>query len=277
MRKSNKKGLEALKKVLVVLIIGTMLFSNAMSPIKALDTLEENPVEEQSEDVEEVSEEAEESAEEAFEEEPEAPVEETEEPASEEEAPVEEAPEEELPEEEIPEEEAPAEETSDEPIEEVTEEVDYPEAYFEDNTGVVSIIVNAPEGAFPEGTTMQVKTVNSKAVEKIAEGLVDDSTGRTHAVDITFYNADGDKIEPLVPINVSMSAADIADENAVIVHMPNDGGWEVIDTEVAEEGVAFESDAFSVYVVVETGVDARLSVKFVKADGSEITEMINQR
>ena len=42
---------------------------------------------------------------------------------------------------------------------------------------------------------MKVASVNSKAVEKVAEGLVDESTGRSHAVNITFYNADGEEIE----------------------------------------------------------------------------------
>ena len=282
MRKSNKTGLEALKKVLVVFIIGAMLFTNVISPVKALDTLGETPVEEQNEEIEEISDTTERSVEGSSEEEPEIPAKQAEEPVEDEEVP-EEVPQEEIPEEE-PAEEAPAEEVpeevpaeepaEEEPVKEApAEEAVYPEAYFEGEAGVVSVKVFAPEGAFPEGTTMKVASVNSKAVEKVAEGLVDESTGRSHAVNITFYNADGEEVEPLAPINVSMSASDIADENAVIVHMPNNGAAEVVDSEVAEEGISFETDQFSVYVVVETGEDARLTVIFKNGD-TEVAQMI---
>ena len=286
MKTSSKKTFAALRRILVALIICAMLSSNAVSQVKALDTLDENPVEEQNEDIEQSSEVVE------AEEEPEALIEEAEEEIPEDEVVDEETPAEETPEEEAIEEEAPAEEPAEEeevPVEEPAEEasepeaepeeeITYPAVSFSDKAGLVSVSVSAPEGAFPQGTRMKVTPVFTGEVKNAVEEAVDGTVKKYRAVDITFYNAAGQEIEPLVPISVVLSASDIADEDAVIVHMPDAGDAEVVeDTAVVGAGVAFESDAFSVYVVVETGEDARLSVNFVLADGSTKTMMINKR
>ena len=94
----------------------------------------------------------------------------------------------------------------------------------------LTVHVEAPEGAFPEGTVMTLGQVSGSDADHVAEaleGAVDANT-RTrgfHAVDISFHNSDGDEIEPLRPIQVSMRSESIRnaleDQNteAVVMHL----------------------------------------------------------
>ena len=70
---------------------------------------------------------------------------------------------------------------------------------------IMTVLVEAPEGAFPVGTTMVVKEIAADDVEKIAEkveGAIQDDPGiegavkSMTAVDICFLDADGNEIEP---------------------------------------------------------------------------------
>ncbi|MBQ4307866.1 MAG: hypothetical protein II759_04745, partial [Lachnospiraceae bacterium] len=87
------------------------------------------------------------------------------------------------------------------------------------------------------------------------------------AVDISFYiiNEEGAQveIEPAVPIRVSMSSAAIAEaEDSLVVHVDDEGAVNVVDqaedAESAEDEVVFDSDVFSVYVIVGTEMEATL-------------------
>ena len=142
-------------------------------------------------------------------------------------------------------------------------EVTYPavtlEAETEDGTRV---IVEAPEGAFPEGTGLFVKTVE---LEKVAETISDAVEGNvvfTTAVDITFLNAQKTEIEPKLPIQVQIIPKEIPAEivpeeaTAQLVHIDDDGKGEVVEqveeTRKDSSSVTFESDDFSIYVVAYT-------------------------
>lgn len=175
-----------------------------------------------------------------------------------------------------------------------TIEVDppYPAQAFTASTDHVVVNVSAPEGAFPEGTTMAVADVGdedtlSGIADAASEGFVE--VQRVHAVDISFRDAAGNEIEPLMPISVVMSVKEIEqDEETVVVHVNDAGEAEVVEAEpvsaeetaeeiAVEEGVAgeaapdegtaepiasaeeavstsvgFVSDSFSVYAVVVT-------------------------
>ena len=57
----------------------------------------------------------------------------------------------------------------------------------------VSVTATADEGAFPEGTTMSVATVNSETAIDKAQAVVEGNVVDALAVDITFQDADGNE------------------------------------------------------------------------------------
>ena len=92
----------------------------------------------------------------------------------------------------------------------------------------ITVSVIAEEETFPLGTTMQLGTVEDMdTVASAVEGAVEGQTRGFHAVDISFHNADGEEIEPLKPIKVSMTSDAIKqaveDSSAapVVVHIEN--------------------------------------------------------
>ena len=112
--------------------------------------------------------------------------------------------------------------------------VNYPAQHFEDSTGSMKVTVDAPAGAFPEGTTMRVQDVEDEQTLSDIENTVSEDfveVTRVHAVDISFWYEDNE-IEPGVPIAVVMSVPEVeAQEEAVVVHVDNDGGTEVVDSQ----------------------------------------------
>ena len=177
----------------------------------------------------------------------------------------------------------------------VIENVSYPAVSFSDSLGDMIVYVEAPEGAFPENTQMQLKEVEDEAalVDSINSNLENKEVKAIKAVDITFiYN--NEEFEPLKPIKVSMTSSFIEsnkEDEQLLVHVDNDNNTNIVETtEVKEKDVevinnveevqalventdeineittdntvAFESDAFSVYAVVYT-VDFEYSLNGV--------------
>ena len=149
---------------------------------------------------------------------------------------------------EFPTDELPSPEASN--VEENTDEfptpISYPAKDFTGRVMGVAVNVSAPEGAFPEGTTMKVRavrdadTLSGAADTAVAE---DDfvEVKRLYAVDITFYDAQGIEIEPLLPISVVMSVAELAeDQEATVVHVDDEGNAEIVEqsdaTAVTDDG-----------------------------------------
>jgi len=155
-------------------------------------------------------------------------------------------------------------------------EVSYPAQHFEKGSSVgITVIVDAPDGAFPEGTEMQVAPVYNNDVLNQAAEAVGTEAQKVKAVDITFFNADGQEIEPLLAINVKLITSLIAEaEGAEVVHIDDAGVASVLDgTSVSGNAAEFSSDSFSIYAIVTTGDYARLKVIFKNGD-SEIASMI---
>ena len=175
----------------------------------------------------------------------------------------------------------------------------YPAQTFDGATDYLTVHVEAPEGAFPEGTTMYLEDVVDEAtLDKLGEPVNEGFTEvqRVHAVDITFRNRAGDEIEPLLPISVVMGVRETAeDEQTTVVHMDSEGNAEVVEaasmadaaaaplTEdaaqaeeeqdkqeetaaetAAEATVSFTADAFSIYAVV---VSKTLETKYLTTSG----------
>ena len=182
---------------------------------------------------------------------------------------------------------------------------EYPAQDFEGHTRYVTVTVSAPEGAFPEGTTMAVADVEDEKTLTDIEDTVSEEfveVKRVHAVDITFTDAEGNEIEPLLPISVVMRVEEKeAQQEAVVVHVDDAGETEVVEsqseapagetevkvempateasaeeaaegeaqegeaTESEESSVGFEADTFSVYAVVITET---IETKYIDAEGA---------
>lgn len=145
--------------------------------------------------------------------------------------------------------------------------------------GKVTVSVDAPEGAFPEGTTMQVKPVTA---DSVLDKAVDAAGGRGEAVavDISFRAADGNEIEPQKKISVRMTSDVIGTaKTAHAVHIDDKGDASVVakksgdgekksgagsstsssgydENKASEEDgsnvLSFTSKSFSVYAIVYT-------------------------
>jgi hypothetical protein len=70
-----------------------------------------------------------------------------------------------------------------------------PAQTFEAKTEDVKVNVEAEAGAFPAGTTMEVKAVEDAEVKTAIEEAIRGEVKQLKAVDITFKNADGIEIE----------------------------------------------------------------------------------
>ena len=126
---------------------------------------------------------------------------------------------------------------------------------FTGETETLRVRVEAPEGAFPEGTVMEVKPVAAARVLDAVTDAVDGRVAHMDAADIIF-TFDGEEIEPAKPIRVSMQPKQTRQQSdPLVVHVQDDGSAEQVDamsTPAGETGVLFEADAFSVYALVYT-------------------------
>jgi hypothetical protein len=147
--------------------------------------------------------------------------------------------------------------------------------HTEEAENPVTVLAEAPEGAFPAGTSMKVKAVEDDSILSRAEDASGLEAGQSEAdaanttkivkksaVEITFTDKNGQEIEPAKPITVSMSCAGLSDAEGEpkIVHFRDDGKTETVeqlpDKErtggSADDEVVFSSNTFSVYAIVYT-------------------------
>ncbi|MBQ1400683.1 MAG: InlB B-repeat-containing protein, partial [Lachnospiraceae bacterium] len=191
--------------------------------------------------------------------------------------------------EETTEAQTPEETTEAETPEETTEaetpaetEAAMPAATLRARANGVNVTVNAPEGAFPEGTRMRVRTVDDQNVIDQIRGAVEGYVYSIHAVDIVFYNAAGEEIEPQAPIQVVLVSEALTEDGSVLVHLPDEENGVQAPAEVVEQAVItenraeFTSEEFSVYAVVETGTDARVKVVFMNGTTTVATMYVKQ-
>ena len=146
------------------------------------------------------------------------------------------------------------------------------------------VSVSAPEGAFPEGTTLRVTDADSSGVLAAAGQMVGGQPLNAAAVDIAFVK-DGQEVEPKAgtSVNVKMSLAtnldgpsdteggvdadsgDLSDvepsddsgdsgEHYVVVHVRSNGSTERMQASTATgDGAEFQATEFSVYGLAAVG------------------------
>ena len=159
--------------------------------------------------------------------------------------------------------------------------VNFPAQSFAGTAGDISVAVEADAGAFPAGTTMKVAPVNDQQSLDTIANAVEGNVSSVLAVDITFFDGNGQAVEPRIPIRVNMAvpedeavkaasqnAVKTAESEAVVVHLDDSGATQIVSHEdttpeavsaagsVAvnpdDNAVAFEANSFSVYAVVYT-------------------------
>ena len=127
--------------------------------------------------------------------------------------------------------------------------------FFDDSTDI-TVYVEAPVEAFPEGTTMAVTPIESEEVLAAVSNTLDAETAirRVVAVDIAFFDKDGNEIEPACEIKVSLVSDMIKESReAQIVHIDDNGEGTLVEQSKEDsqnDEVIFESKEFSTYAVV---------------------------
>lgn len=126
----------------------------------------------------------------------------------------------------------------------------------------VDVSVEAEDGAFPAGSTMQVAQVAdddviNAAKEEAADraGMADEAV-RALAVDISFKDSNGNAVEPAKPVRVAMSSQEISRQDSLaVVHVDDNQNAQIMkdsDSKSHEGTVLFDAESFSVYAVVYT-------------------------
>ena len=144
-----------------------------------------------------------------------------------------------------------------------------------------------PDAGIPSGAALSVSELPEGTeaydsyVQMTAETLETEPEhlAFAHAFDISIVDPDsGEKYQPVQPVSVSVKLLkeDVSEAGAVnVVHFPEDEAGnadegEILETSMKGEAIQFETDGFSVYVVVE-GVPT-LQYRFVKPNGDEYSQ-----
>ena len=126
----------------------------------------------------------------------------------------------------------------------------------------VTVAVEAPDGALPAGTTMEVTPVTDMSVldaareKAVSDTSMDADAAKAVAVDIAFYDAMGNEVEPQRDVSVTMTAQQAGFQNeVVVVHLDDDAVASLVNVESvdsSESQVSFTANEFSVYALVYT-------------------------
>ncbi len=135
----------------------------------------------------------------------------------------------------------------------------------------IHVSVDDINGVLPEGAYIKVERLEDEDALKMANDfagttednkeLVRDAIG----VDITFYSADGTKLEPSDDVQVSIDTKDYrsleiedtyTNPSYEVLHIPEEGDPVMVeDVEATKEGAVFESDEFSPYILTASPVN----------------------
>lgn len=139
------------------------------------------------------------------------------------------------------------------------------EALTDENTSQGETSEDKEDGSAGSG-----KKEKSKKSEKADKKARKKEVLKVQAVDITFTDKEGNEIEPLQPIHVTISSK-LVDEAAkhdgqeiTAVHIDGDGNGSIMETETKKDKISFDADAFSVYAVVNY---AQISQTVISASG----------
>lgn len=134
----------------------------------------------------------------------------------------------------------------------------------------IKVSVSAPEGAFPEGTTMKLEGVSHTRaiglVEDLNENIVD-----ANGVDISFHKG-GKEIQPKKSIKVSLSNANVEGETFDVYHVADNGAVDRV-AGASSNGGSFRASSFSIYLVTGSGESEEpYTVKYIFKNGDETVD-----
>ena len=130
---------------------------------------------------------------------------------------------------------------------------EYPAQSFNDSVAGMNVSVDAPEGTFPKGTSMRLSAISDSQAVSAANDAIDGEVKEAKGVDISFVNAEGNEIEPMGAVNVSISLASALEgESFSVVHLDDNGNSEMV-AGASNSGASFTADAFSIYIVAGSG------------------------
>ncbi len=135
------------------------------------------------------------------------------------------------------------------------------------------------EGTFPEGTEMVVTPIPEEQVYDAVNEKVEGTVTRIKAVDISFY-ADGQEVQPKKFVSVYMKAYGYDDsKDQQIVHIDDKNKVDVVTSAEANGGsveTEFDTKSFSIYAIVESGADARLTVNFISGSDTIASQIVKR-
>ena len=160
-------------------------------------------------------------------------------------------------------------------LSDTTNESEVSSPAFDANTEVddTRIHVTAPEGVFPEGSTVKVEKVTAEIASEIATKIADTvkineniekNIAKSYTFDIKVLSKDGAEIQPDIThgkVNITFDMDEVADENVkpAVYHVDNDYNvkeLQILDKtpspngETAEDkSISVETDGFSYYTV----------------------------
>ena len=146
------------------------------------------------------------------------------------------------------------------------EEENWPAQSFRAELEGLSVSVEAEAGAFPEDTVMRARLVPAEQVLDAVSSALESRVVWVQAVDISFYDAAMNELQPRMPIRVSIVSDRIAESESVgteVVHVDGEGEARVVEqTEPAaksgENGVVFDANSFSIYALVGTVIEKQV-------------------
>ncbi len=108
-------------------------------------------------------------------------------------------------------------------------DTDMPAQRFAGSAVGVRVEVEADEGTFPAKTTMVLTPVSTSELPEDVNDAVEGAVVQVHALDISFYGPDGEELEPLKPIRVTMRPEEApAADNQAVVRVDKEGDYAVI-------------------------------------------------
>ena len=138
------------------------------------------------------------------------------------------------------------------------------------------VTVNAPEGALPEGTSVNVRVVRSKFVENaVAEAVEGEGKELVgyKAYDITIVGPDGNEIQPENTVKVNIKNADVNGEDATVYHVENGNADKVADVS-STENANFSAEHFSIYVIAGAETKAVATYEFYDGETKVNTQKV---
>ena len=126
------------------------------------------------------------------------------------------------------------EEPETEPAEPV---ITYPAQTLVVDLNGIRITAEAAEGAFPEGTRMEVREVVTDELPEMVSDAIPEFFQQLQALDISFYTEADELIQPLAKVRITIQLPKTSEsEESLLIRMDQDGNASLVEQEDPEAG-----------------------------------------